>query len=358
MRLLLRECAFTALAFTAACYVYFAVTVWGMQDQLVESPVKTYMLSPLAQLEILTGGPLFGVMIGVIYRVMDTPRVRDRPFAQVVLMRTVLTALCVVVAIVLVWWLFRTFLMPPEELAAVADAITTRTWVSVSLWVAVTVGIINLMLELGHLVGPGNLWKLAVGRYRRPRSEDRVFLFMDLKGSTTAAEQLGHDRYSAMIQECYRAITEVVLRHGASIYQYVGDEVVLTWNRTPETERRSVYAYFAFTTMLEARAPEFEARFGWAPEFRGGIDSGTVTVLEVGDIKREIVYHGDPLNTASRLMEMCKTRGDALIVSAPARLATEEDPELEATWTESVLLRGKRRSVEATGLRRSSAITA
>ena len=54
-------------------------------------------------------------------------------------------------------------------------------------------------------------------------------MFLDLKSSTTHAEQLGHIKYSQLIQDCFYELTEVVTRREAQIYQYVGDEIVLTW---------------------------------------------------------------------------------------------------------------------------------
>lgn len=46
-------------------------------------------------------------------------------------------------------------------------------------------------------------------------------------------------------------------------------------------------------------------------------------MCEVGDVKREIAYHGDVLNTASRLLDLCKTRDADLVASS--RLALEAE---------------------------------
>ncbi|MGD2070950.1 MAG: adenylate/guanylate cyclase domain-containing protein, partial [Gemmatimonadota bacterium] len=145
---------------------------------------------------------------------------------------------------------------------------------------------------------------------------------------------------------------EVVMRYDASVYQYVGDEVVLTWpwGGAGRRERESVHAFFAFRSLLDANRSAYESRFGAMPEFRGGIDLGPVTVIEVGDVKREIVYHGDVLNTAARLLELCKRRGDGLVVSRTVGEAVEDDRALQATWREPVSLRGKREPVDACGL--------
>ena len=70
---------------------------------------------------------------------------------------------------------------------------------------------------------------LILGKYRVPREEYRVFLFMDLRSSTTIAEEIGHIQYSAFIRDCFSDINFIVFKYRAEVYQYVGDEIVITW---------------------------------------------------------------------------------------------------------------------------------
>ena len=53
-------------------------------------------------------------------------------------------------------------------------------------------------------------------------------MFIDLQSSTSIAEKLGHIRYSMLIRDCFNDLS-VVIENEAEIYQYVGDEAVLTW---------------------------------------------------------------------------------------------------------------------------------
>jgi len=247
---------------------------------------------------------------------------------------------------------FVTLIHSWEVLTSVFQAVNPRYMWSTAIYMVLVVGAINFALEVERVVGPGNLWRLLAGSYRRPSEEERVFLFMDLKGSTTIAEELGHKRYSELLQECYRDLTEVIIRYEAAIYQYVGDEVVMSWLCTDraESERTSVQAFFAYQRALMWKREAYEVRFGMVPEFRGDIDVGTVTVIEVGDVKREIAYHGDVLNTAARLLELCKTRGEELVVSHTVGELVEQDTEVRASWHEEVPLRGKRERIEAYSL--------
>ena len=172
--------------------------------------------------------------------------------------------------------------------------------------------------------------------------EQRVFLFMDLEGSTGIAERLGPSEYSRFIRHCFQELTDVVVTHGAQVYQYVGDEVVLTWPGTSEEARcRCVRAYYQFRERLSERHEWYRAQFDCAPTFRGGIEAGPVAATEVGDVKREIAYHGDALNTAARLLEMCKSVGAELLATERIQEAVTATAGFRADLQTQVALRGQ-----------------
>ena len=352
-RLLFRESIFTAVAFTAALYVYYIVVIWGVQEEFRPGPLRDYLLSRAVHVELIGSGVLFGGLLGMINRVTEGPRLRQRPLAQVVALRTVLylVGLAVVGGVVLL--IFATLILPLDALVAIYQAITVRQALSFVFWMVLIVAAINLALEVERVLGPGNLWRLFVGRYRRPREEERVFLFLDLEGSTSTAEALGHVRYSELLQECYRDLTQVVLEHEAAIYQYVGDEVVMSWpiGASEASRLAAVRTFFDYQEALRAKSESYQGHYGVTPTFRGGIAVGPVTVIEVGDVKREVVYHGDVLNTAARLLDTCKTRNESLLVSRSVGEAVQGDSRLQEGWHGEVPLRGKREPVEAYSLR-------
>ena len=63
---------------------------------------------------------------------------------------------------------------------------------------------------------------------RLPKAEDRVFLFLDLEGSTQLAERLGSALYFELLRRCLDDLTEPILETEGEIYQYAGDEIVVT----------------------------------------------------------------------------------------------------------------------------------
>jgi adenylate cyclase len=73
---------------------------------------------------------------------------------------------------------------------------------------------------------------------------------------------------------------------------------------------------------------------------------GSATVLEVGEIKREISYLGDVLNTASRIQGKCSEVGEDLLVSEVLldRLTPIPD-DLKVLPIGTVELRGREQTV-------------
>ena len=141
-------------------------------------------------------------------------------------------------------------------------------------------------------------------------------MFMDLQGSTAIAERLGHNKYSQLMQNCFHDLTDIVIKYEASIYQYVGDEVVLTWDmRTVLKDLNCIKSYFAFERKLQSREEFYMKNFDITPFFKCGIDCGEVTVAEIGEIKREIAYHGDVLNTAARIEKLCSQQKKKMLIS-------------------------------------------
>ncbi|MGR3301112.1 MAG: hypothetical protein ACUZ8I_01275 [Candidatus Scalindua sp.] len=52
-------------------------------------------------------------------------------------------------------------------------------------------------------------------------------MFLDLKSSTTIAEEIGHRRYFEFISDFIADVTTPILNNHGEIYQYVGDEIVI-----------------------------------------------------------------------------------------------------------------------------------
>jgi adenylate cyclase len=350
-RIVLTDAAIGAGLVTAAWYLYYLLGVGGMVDYLREGLMLEYVTGPAIHVETLLSGLGLGVILALVSHVTEGTRLRLRPFGQIILLKSALYLVGLALVAVVVNLAMLGFIYSWRELRAIWSIMSPRLALSLAAWMVLSVVVVNFIMEVRRKVGPGKLWALLTGRYHRPREENRVFLFLDLKGSTSITESLGHARYSQFLRQVYHDLTEIVLRYGAEIYQYVGDEVVLTWPaRDPDSGARSLHAFFAFRQKLRRKAEWYRDAFGAAPEFRAGIDCGEVTATEVGDIKRDIAFHGDPLNTAARLLELCGEYEDSVLVSGKVRDAIVSDRSLAADLRGELVLRGQSRPVPIYGV--------
>ena len=175
--------------------------------------------------------------------------------------------------------------------------------------------LLHFIKEVSLKFGRGNLWKMLIGRFHRPQEEERILMFLDLRSSTTIAEKLGHIKYSELIQDCFNDLA-IVRYQQAKIYQYVGDEAVLSWNVSEGLRNNNcIKAFYAFKDTLNRRSAYYQKKYGLVPFFKAGMNLGKVTIAEVGQLKKEIAFHGDTVNTAARIQGKCNELDSELLIS-------------------------------------------
>lgn len=204
-----------------------------------------------------------------------------------------------------------------------------------------------LAFEIGQIVGPRNLRNIVLGRYHRPRLEERFFLFVDIAGSTALAERIGPVAVHRFLADVFRLVSDPIGDYGGEIYQYVGDEMVVTWTLAEgRLDARPIACFFAIVAALDEATPEFQREFGVAPRLRAALHAGPVVIGEIGDLKHDIVFHGDVMNTAARLEQATRDLDRSFLASADAlsRLTVTERYALEPLGPHAV--RGRAAPVE------------
>jgi adenylate cyclase len=81
---------------------------------------------------------------------------------------------------------------------------------------------------------------LLLGRYHRPVAEERIFMFLDLNDSTAIAAALGPFRFNDFKNDFFHDMADPILKTRGQIYQYVGDEAVVTWTSSEGSTRATV----------------------------------------------------------------------------------------------------------------------
>ena len=80
------------------------------------------------------------------------------------------------------------------------------------------------------------------------------------------------------------------------------------------------------------------------PKFKAGLNVGKITIAEVGEIKTEIAYHGDVLNTAARIQGQSNELGAEHLISESLKNYIKSE-EHHFTNAGSTLLRGKQKEM-------------
>ena len=207
----------------------------------------------------------------------------------------------------------------------------------------------QLAIEVNSKYGPGVFRGMMVGRYVKPRKEQRIVIFIDLKDSTPIAERLGSQRYFDFIRDFIAHISSALTEYNAYIYQYVGDEVVASWKSSPKNARRCLSALIDAQRAIHKASDDYRRRFGFVPEFRAGIHEGEVTVGEIGVVKKDLAMSGDTMNTTARIRTACSALKQKYIISQSFRdLLPVEDWQL--TPLGAIELKGKATGVSLYGL--------
>jgi len=212
----------------------------------------------------------------------------------------------------------RRFISPlhPELLAAMQRILGAEVIHWTILFGFVGMVLTHFFIQISRKLGPGVLWQWVSGKYHRPKPEERIVLFLDMRDSTTLAEQLGDVKFSGLVKAFISDVSRAVQECKGEVSHFIGDEVVATWR--PErglAKGRCLEVVRRAQTLIADRSGYYKERFGVVPEFKAGMHIGTVVATEVGEAKSEIVLHGDAMNTAARIQGECNRLGVQFLVS-------------------------------------------
>lgn len=190
------------------------------------------------------------------------------------------------------------------------------THLSALLQMSVSIMLSLFYFEISSAVGPNVLYNFFIGKYHRPVNEERIFMFVDMKDSTTIAEKLGSELYFQFLQAYYDSFSSAIINHQGEVYQYVGDEIVISWPKDKGLiNNNCIECFFTMKSDMDARSQMFQRRFEIVPDFKAALHCGPITTGEIGALKKDIFFTGDVLNTTSRILGKASVYGENLMVS-------------------------------------------
>ena len=335
----------------------FLISDYAAAGSFADVPESAIVLTPTVYVFAILAVTTLGLLVGAIELFFLNRRLADRSLGAKLLLKTGFYILLLGGVMMVTFPVAAALEMGTGLLdSRVWERLGGFLWSKTSLATAVQLGtslVASLFYaEISEHMGAGVLWSFLLGRYHTPREERRVFLFSDMKASTRITEELGHGPYFELLRAYYDAFADAIVDHGGAVYQYIGDEIVVSW---PESvglaNGNCIRCVRQMKHDLEARWPDFEERFGVRPEFKAGLQVGAVTTGEIGALKKEIVFTGDVLNQTARIQGLCGERGEDVLVGGDLRDALGEDGPWRFESLGEQSLRGRGETVEIFALR-------
>ena len=306
---------FRAVCFYVLCWICVAMGIVSLQMFRDTGNLSIEPLLAMFQ---------FALFMGLSHGIYDVIILKDerdrRPVWEAFLVRSFFFVAAIYASIILCTLLLRT---PAEEgivneisLAAIRDNLLSHTIQEQAILFFFSAYLITFIRSVHKKFGPRVFWNVLLGKSQEPMEENRVFMFIDLKNSTSMAEDLGHVAYSGLLQDYYRLLSNCCEENRGEIYQIAGDGAFLTWKLSAcHKKARPINCFEDFSEGLRNMAPKFLKKYGVAPTFKAGVHCGKVVATEVGNFGSEMAYHGDVLNTTSRIQGLCTKLGQEFLIS-------------------------------------------
>ncbi|HEX4943616.1 MAG TPA: adenylate/guanylate cyclase domain-containing protein [Usitatibacteraceae bacterium] len=157
--------------------------------------------------------------------------------------------------------------------------------------------------------------RLALGGEAR----EITVMFTDLAGFTKLTEKTAPDIVSRVLTEHFTAMTDIVLAHGGTVIQFIGDAIMAFWGAPLDDREHRRHATQAAVAMQRGMANlrrDFAAQGLPEIHMRVGLNTGTAVVGNMGS-RRRFAYSalGDCVNLASRLEGANKLYGTGILMS-------------------------------------------
>ncbi|MGZ8557921.1 MAG: adenylate/guanylate cyclase domain-containing protein [Chitinophagaceae bacterium] len=302
--------------------IVYSLLEWGLLGDLTHYPStgNPYNFSGTVFITAVTA-LISGLLIGTIEILYFYRLFRQKSFIKKIVYKTI-----IYLAIIISFLLINTAISNSVDLktGVFSKQVWNNVWafflsysfLSVEVYIAAIIGVSLFYTEVSENLGQGVLANFFTGKYHTPIEEERIFMFLDMKSSTTIAEHLGHVKYFEMLREYFADLTDPIIKYSGEIYQYVGDEIVVSWKLKNGLQNNNcIQCFFAMKAAVKKQLKKYNEKFGLLPDFKAGFHLGKVTTGEIGVIKKDIIFTGDVLNTTARIQGLCNTYNVDILIS-------------------------------------------
>jgi len=175
---------------------------------------------------------------------------------------------------------------------------------------------INFVRMISRKMGQGMLVSYISGRYYAPIHQARIILFIKIVDAKKIMHELGPHKLHEFLNELFYDYTIPVVANRGIIYEYIEDLAVITWSVDNGLRKANcIRTYFDIQQAIEMKKENYLEKYGFVPRVQAALHTGSVVRAEIGEVKTQIVFHGDTMNTTARILEKCKELKLGLLAS-------------------------------------------
>ena len=301
-------------------------------------------------------GGLIGVLISLLELQYFVKGARKLKFYKLVILRTTLYLVFITSITFLVLSISRVFrydisyqqVLKSEEFN---NLLFGGTFLNIIVYTLSIAFVINFPRQMNRTMGQGVLWGIITGKYHKPAVKRRIFMFLQIKESEKIVRKLGRLDFHRFLNDFVFDSTDIFLKYHGLIYQYVEDEIVISWE--PEKGLRNancLRVFFEIHRRINELKEGYYLKYSFVPAFKAAYHVGDVVVGEVGAVKSEISYYGDVMNTTSRILNTASLLNQDLLVSADLYKDLNIPDIYKARLCGNIGLKGKDQPLELYGI--------
>jgi adenylate cyclase len=210
------------------------------------------------------------------------------------------------------------------------------------IYIIVFAVLINFTRIMSIKLGQGVLQNYLKGTYFTPKKEDRIFMFLKIENAEKQIHRLGPLKFHKFLNKFYYDLSESIIANNSVIYEYVEDLMVLTWSyKRGVRNSNCLQLFFELEKTIARHNGYYQRHFGFEPKIKASIHCGSVVGAEIGELKTQIVYQGDTLNTTSRILDKCFELDEKLLISEALENILTIPKKMNANRLSGITLKGK-----------------
>ena len=334
--------------FLGNIFLYVEIAALGDSAAVATSAIQiNFQIYIFASLAVI----MVGLLVGSIEVIYLSNRFNDKSLSQKIIYKTIIYILFLFIIILITFPVaasleLNTSVLDPIVWEKYLVFLKSKTFISTNVQLAVELLVSLFYFEISENMGHNVMIKFLSGRYHEPTQERRVFMFLDMRSSTSNAEKLGHLQYFEFLKTYYKDLSDSIIEYEGEIYQYVGDEIIVSWPLEKGIANfNCIRCFLTMKADLQSRSDLYLKTFGLEPSFKAGLHCGDVTSGEIGALKKEIIYTGDTLNATSRIQSLCNAYKVDILLSEELIQVLPSSSDFQFTSLGQTVLKGKKENV-------------